>query len=169
MAASSASSLIVTPDESGTIALTYSAPAGTARPGAAPSRPPPTKLPGLLATTGYLPDGLPVLREILAQRYTDGGLPTEPEQIIVTSGAMGAISLLARLALEPGQRVVVEGVSYPHAHESFTAAGARLSALPVDRSPWDVDALASILAGGAAPRGVHHPRLPQPHRRDDDR
>lgn len=146
LTASSASSLIVTPDDSGTIALTYSAPAGT--PGLARAfESAATKLPGLLATTGYLPDGLPVLREILAQRYTAGGLPTEPGQIIVTSGAMGAISLLARSLITPGQRVVVEGVSYPHAHESFTAAGARLSALPVDRSPWDVDALAAILAG----------------------
>jgi DNA-binding transcriptional MocR family regulator len=42
---------------------------------------------------------------------------------------------------------VVEGLSYPHAHESLIAAGARLSALPVDRSPWDVEALASVLAG----------------------
>lgn len=146
LTASSASSLILTPDGTGTIALTYSAPAGT--PGLARAfESAATKLPGLLATTGYLPDGLPALREILAQQYTDGGLPTEPEQIVVTSGAMGAISLLARSLITPGQRVVVEGTSYPHAHESFTAAGARLSALPVDRSPWDVDALIPILAG----------------------
>lgn len=148
LAASSASSLIVTPDDSGTIAMTYSAPAGT--PGLARAfESAATKLPGLLATTGYLPDGLPVLREILAQRYTDGGLPTDPAQIVVTSGAMGAISLLARALVAPGQRVLVEGTSYPHAHESFTAAGARLSALPVDRSPWEPSAMAETLAGGA--------------------
>lgn len=146
LGASSASSLIVTPDDPDTIALTYSAPAG-----------PPgltrafenalTKLPGLLSTTGYLPDGLPVLREILAQRYTDGGLPTDPGQVIITSGAMGAISLLARSLISVGERVVVEGTSYPHAHESFAAAGGRLSALPVDRSPWNPEALAAVLAG----------------------
>ncbi|AWB92856.1 PLP-dependent aminotransferase family protein [Aeromicrobium chenweiae] len=144
--ASSASSLIVTPDDSDTIALTYSAPAGT--PGLARAfQTAATKLPGLLATTGYLPDGLPVLREILAQRYTEAGLPTDPGQIIVTSGAMGAISLLARVLVDPGNRVVVEGISYPHAHESFTAAGARLSALPVDRSPWEPAVMAETLAG----------------------
>ncbi|MRK01175.1 aminotransferase class I/II-fold pyridoxal phosphate-dependent enzyme [Aeromicrobium sp. S22] len=146
LAASSVSSLIVTPDDADTIALTYSAPAGT--PGLARAfETAATRLSGLLATTGYLPDGLPVLREILAQRYSDGGLPTDPEQIIVTSGAMGAISLLARVLVDPGQRVVVEGISYPHAHESFTAAGARLSALPVDRSPWEPAAMAETLAG----------------------
>ena len=146
LTASSASSLIVTPEDAGTIPLTYGAPIGP--PGLARAfEAAMTRLPGLLATTGYLPDGLPVLREILAQRYTDRGVPTEPDQIVVTSGAMGAISLLARTLLSPGQRVVVEGVSYPHAHDSFTAAGGRLSALPVGRSPWDVDALRTLLAG----------------------
>lgn len=146
LTSSSASSLIVTPDGTGTIALTYAAPIGPpglARAFEAAS----TKLPGLLATTGYLPDGLPVLREVLAQRYTDQGLPTDPDQIVVTSGAMGAISLLARTLLSPGQRVVVEGAGYPHAHDSFVAAGGRLSPLPVDGSPWDTEALRAILGG----------------------
>ena len=144
--ASSVSSLIVLPNDAGTIAMTYAAPAGP--PGLARAfESAATKLPGLLATTGYLPDGLPVLREILAQRYTDGGLPTDPDQIVVTSGAMGAISLLARTLVGRGQRVLVEGLSYPHAHDSFVAAGGRLSPLPIDRSPWDIDALTSTLAG----------------------
>ena len=146
LATSSASSLIVTPDNADTIAMTYAAPIGP--PGLTRAfETAVAKLPGLLATTGYLPDGLPVLREVLAQRYTDGGVPTEPGQIIVTSGAMGAISLLARTLVSPGQRVVVEGMGYPHAHDSFVAAGARLSPLPVDRSPWDTEALATVLSG----------------------
>jgi DNA-binding transcriptional MocR family regulator len=146
MTSSNASSLIITPEDADTIALTYSAPVGP--PGLARAfEAAAAKLPGLLATTGYLPDGLPALREILAQRYTDGGLPTDPDQIIVTAGAMGAISLLARALLSPGQRVVVEGVSYPHAHESFAAAGGRLTPLPIDDTPWSPVALRSALDG----------------------
>lgn len=145
-AASSASSLIVTPDDADTIALTYaaqSAPSGLGRAFEAAV----TKLPGLLSTTGYLPDGLPVLRDLLAQRYTDRGLPTDPDQIIVTSGALGGISLIAKTLLSPGQRVVVEGVSYPHAHEAFVSSGGRLSPLTLAEDPWDPDALASTLRG----------------------
>lgn len=145
-AVSSASSLIVTPEDSHTIALTFSAPVGPPGLGRA-FEAAVTKLPGLLATTGYLPDGLPVLREILAQRYTDRGLPTDPGQIVVTSGALGGISLLARALLERGQRVVVEGAGYPHGHESFIAEGGRLSALPMDDTPWDPQALDSTLRG----------------------
>lgn len=144
LAASSVSSLIVTPDDADTIALTYSAPVGP--PGlsrafeAAAAR-----LPGLLATTGYLPDGLPVLREAIAQRYTDGGLATSPEQIIVTNGAMGAISLVTRATIDRGDRVLVEGVGYPHAHEALVAAGARLTPLPIGDTPWDVPAMEAAL------------------------
>ena len=145
-AASSASSLIVTPDGEDTIALTYSAPAGPAGLGRA-FEAAVTKLPGLLATTGYLPDGLPVLRELIAQRYTDRGLPTDPDQIVVTSGALGAVALVAHTLLSPGSRAVVEGASYPHAHEALASVGGRLSPLPMLETPWDTSALASTLSG----------------------
>jgi len=145
--ASAASTLIGMHGDGETLALTYSAPVGPPGMTRAFERAV-EKLPGLLATSGYLPDGLPVLRELLADQYTARGLPTTPEQIIVTSGAMGAISLLARTLLSPGDRVLVEGNSYPHAHDAFTAAGGRLDALPVDGSPWDVEAMTTTLAMG---------------------
>lgn len=144
LAASSASSLIVTPDDADTIALTYSAPVGPPGMARAFERAA-ERLPGLLATTGYLPDGLPVLRELIAQHYADRGLPTDPGQIIVTSGAMGAISLLARALLSPGDRVVVEGSGYPHAHDSLVAAGGRLTPLPLDVTPWEPTGLEAAL------------------------
>jgi DNA-binding transcriptional MocR family regulator len=140
------SSLITGPSTPGTIALTYSAPAGPpglARAFAAAQE----ELPALLSTTGYLPDGLPVLRELLAQRYRDRGLPTDPEQVVVTNGAMGALSLTFRTFLSPGDRVVVEGLSYPHAYDAIVASGGRLAPLPVTEHPWDVQALGALLGG----------------------
>ena len=141
------SSLIITPDDADTIALTYSAPAGAPGLGRAFERAV-SRLSCVIGTPGYLPDGLPVLREALAQHYADRGLPTDPGQIIVTNGAIGSISLLARTFLRPGERVLVEGLSYPHGHEAFTAVGGRLAPLPVGERPWDVEALRSQLAGG---------------------
>ena len=141
--ASSTSSLVPTRDDPDTIAMTYSAwpgPPGLARAFEVAA----AGLPGLLSTTGYLPDGLPRLRSLLADRYSEEGLPTDPDQIIVTNGAMGAISLVARALARPGSRTLVEGVTYPHGADAF-AAGGRLSALPVAERPWDGldDALAS--------------------------
>jgi len=148
LAESSASSLLADSDDPNTIALTYSAPVGP--PGLARAfERAVERLPGLLTTTGYLPDGLPALREVLAQRYTDAGLATDPDQIIVTNGAMGAISLVARTLLSPGQRVLTEGLSYPHGTDAFVAAGGRLVPLPVGDTPWDVEHVTSALAGGS--------------------
>jgi len=101
-------------------------------------------LPAVLATDGYLPDGLPILRERLAARFTAQGVPTDPDQIVVTTGAQSALSLLVAVLVRPGDRVVVEGCGYPHAFDMLSRAGARLLPLPVGDDPWPVDDLARV-------------------------
>ena len=95
-------------------------------------------LPSLMATHGYLPDGLPLLRERLAQRYTEQGLATEPAQIVVTTGAQGALALLTRALCRPGGRALTEACSYPHAFDALGAVGARLVPLPLGDDPWPI-------------------------------
>lgn len=80
----------------------------------------------------YLPYGLAALREAVALRYRERGLPTDPDQILVTAGAQGAISLVGRLLIRTGDRVVLEGPTYPNAIDSLTAARARLTPVPLD-------------------------------------
>lgn len=143
-ASSAVSSLILDPDSPDDIAMTYaagSAPCGMASVFATAAE----RLPGILATTGYLPDGLLELREAIAELHTADGLPTTPDQVVVTSGAMGAINLTAQTFLAPGARVVAEGVSFPHGHDALRAAGGRLSPLPLTDHPWDAGALRDTL------------------------
>lgn len=64
-------------------------------------------------TDGYHPFGLPALREVIADRYTAGGLPTAVEQILVTSGAQHAFTLCLGEFSAPGDRVLVECPTYP--------------------------------------------------------
>lgn len=147
-AQSAVSSLIVDPDSPDDISMTYAAsaaPRGMSSVFAAAAE----KLPGILSTTGYLPDGLRELREAIADQHAADGLPTTPDQIIVTSGAMGAINLAAQTFLSPGKRVVVEGVGFPHGHDALRAAGGRLSPLPLTDHPWDVVALRDTLGRSA--------------------
>lgn len=79
----------------------------------------------------YHPLGLPELRARLAQEYTRGGLPTAPEQVIVTSGAQQAISLMAGAFLRRGDAVLLETPTYFGAIDVFRAAGAHLIGVPV--------------------------------------
>lgn len=69
-------------------------------------------LPLYAHTHGDYPAGLPVLRQALADRYTARGIPTMPEQIMVTTGAMGAVAAICRLCTSPGERVAVDSPSY---------------------------------------------------------
>ena len=105
-----------------------------------------TQLPSFLDESGFDPIGLRVLRQALAERYTARGLPTDADEIMITSGAQHAIGLLARTLLSRGDRALVESPSYPHAFEALRAAGARLVTVPVTTDEgWDEPALEQAL------------------------
>jgi len=88
-------------------------------------------LPAHLGDAGFDPIGTPELRAAIADRYTARGLPTTPDQIMVTIGAQHAIALLSRALVGRGDRAVTEVPIYPHAYEALRAAGARLVPVPV--------------------------------------
>ena len=71
-----------------------------------------------------------MLRRAIADRYTERGIRTSPERILVTNGAQQALSLLARALLAPGERVLVEGPTYPGALEAFREQAAQPLSLP---------------------------------------
>ena len=112
-------------------------------------------LPRHLTESGFDPVGIPELRAAIADRYSARGLPTDPQQIMVTIGAQHAISLLAHVLLNRGDRALIEMPTYPHAYEALREAGARL--VPVSVSPampgedpsvagWDEAGLLQALA-----------------------
>ncbi len=100
-------------------------------------------LPAHLPTHGYEAAGLPSLRAAIAERYARRGLPTGPEQIVVTSGAQHAFALLLRLLTGPGDRVVIDHPTYPNAIDAIQRAACRPAAAPLPPSGWDVEGLAA--------------------------
>jgi DNA-binding transcriptional MocR family regulator len=88
-------------------------------------------MPGALAHHGYFGLGLPALRQAIAVHLSAGGLPTTPEQVLVTSGAQQALCLVAALYVQPGDAVAIEDPTYPGAIDVFGAARARLLPIPV--------------------------------------
>ncbi|MFD0418908.1 PLP-dependent aminotransferase family protein [Streptomyces sp. NPDC127108] len=102
-------------------------------------------LPAHAPTSGYHPYGLPELRAAVAERYTRRGLPTLPGQILVTTGAQQAISLVLALLGRPGDRVLVENPSYPNALDAVRRAGLRAAPVPVTDAGWDTALVESTL------------------------
>ncbi|MFG3259731.1 PLP-dependent aminotransferase family protein [Streptomyces sp. NPDC048172] len=86
----------------------------------------------LLRADGYLPYGLPALREALADAYAQAGTPTRPDQILVTAGSQQAVWLLAQALVDPGDTVITENPTYRGALEALRSRGARLVPLPDD-------------------------------------
>ncbi|HEU5161468.1 MAG TPA: PLP-dependent aminotransferase family protein [Streptosporangiaceae bacterium] len=102
------------------------------------------RLPAHTAGPGYDPAGLGPLREAVAARYTARGLPTRPEQIMITAGAQHALNLLAEELMTPGDPVLVESPTYPHALDALRRRGARLIPVGVNAG-WDVELIATSM------------------------
>ncbi|WP_406205006.1 PLP-dependent aminotransferase family protein [Kitasatospora sp. NBC_01560] len=116
------------------------------------------QLPAYAAGHGHFPSGVPVLREAVARRYTERGLPTAPDQILITIGAMGGLYLAQRALVGRGDRVAVEAPSYAHALQALRRGDARLVPVPFARPggparqpAWDLPEWRRVLHG-AAPR-----------------
>ncbi|MBO8193410.1 PLP-dependent aminotransferase family protein [Streptomyces oryzae] len=108
---------------------------------AAPTSPPPmlqsayeralSQLSAVEGDMGYHPSGHWPLRGAVADLYTRRGVPTDPEQVVITNGGQQALSLLARAFVQPGGTVLVEAPTYPGALEAFREHAASLHTLPV--------------------------------------
>jgi DNA-binding transcriptional MocR family regulator len=109
-----------------------------------------------LAGHGYNLVGHRSLRAAIADRYTARGLPTRPDQIIVTAGGEQAISLALTLLAGPCDRVLVEHPTYPNALGAVATRGSRAVPVPMTPGPdgtsgWDLD-LFTAAVRDAAPR-----------------
>jgi DNA-binding transcriptional MocR family regulator len=101
-------------------------------------------LPTTLAGAGYEPYGALHLREQIAARYTARGVPTSADQIVVTAGAVLAISVALHAVARPGDRIVVDSPTYPGALSAIATIRAR--AVPVAlETAWDLSAWADTL------------------------
>lgn len=96
---------------------------------------------------GYDTLGTASLREAVADRYVRRGLPTTPEQILVTNGAQNAFALVLRLLAGAGDRVLIEQPTYPNALQAIRGAAARPVPVPFPAAEpgWDTDTLAATL------------------------
>ncbi|HTM30830.1 MAG TPA: PLP-dependent aminotransferase family protein [Vicinamibacterales bacterium] len=78
--------------------------------------------------SGYRP-----LREAVADYLRRSrGVNCVTEQVVIVSGVQEALATIARLLVDPGERVLMEDPGYTGALRAFAAAGARVESVPVD-------------------------------------
>jgi DNA-binding transcriptional MocR family regulator len=100
----------------------------------------------LMENQPYNPLGLWELRVRIAEQLAAAGAPTEPEQILVTSGAQQALELVTAALLRPGDLVLVEDPTFRAALQKLRACGARIEAVPTDAEGVDVAAMERVIA-----------------------
>jgi DNA-binding transcriptional MocR family regulator len=107
--------------------------------------------PRLLLSDGEPGAGLPRLRERIAARLTGQGLPTGPDQVLVTAGARAAMTLLTA-HLRPST-AVVESPTFYGILAILRRPGRRLIPVAVSHDGWDPGQLAAAFGrarGGMA-------------------
>lgn len=89
---------------------------------------------------GWLP-----LRELISERMTQRGVHVGVDDVVVTNGSQQGIDLVARLFLDPGDAIVVEGPTYIGAMQVFDAYEASYITCPVDEHGLCADSFERIL------------------------
>ena len=101
-------------------------------------------------------EGLAGLRDYVCGRLgsTDGRAPGAGE-LMITSGGIDCMELLAKSYLDPGDVVVVEAPTYLGGLMAFRGYEADVRGVPLDDDGMRVDVLADLLAGGLRPKIVY--------------
>jgi len=123
--------------------------------------------------------GLPQLREAIADFYLDRyGVAVEPQRIIVTAGASGALLLALGVLIDPGNEVLMADPGYPCNRHFVRTFEGRARPIPVDATTayqptadlvaahWTTHSRALLVATPSNPTGtlIELPRLAALHR-----
>ena len=101
----------------------------------------------LLATHGYATVGTPSLRKAIAGHYSNWGFPTKEEEILVTSGAQQALSLVMTDAVASGGPIVIEDPSYSGAVDFLHTHDIDPIALTFEAEGGHIENIRRALAG----------------------
>ena len=101
-------------------------------------------------------EGLAGVRDYVAGRleFREGTAPG-PGELMITSGGIDCMELLAKSYVDPGDVVVVEAPTYLGAIMAFRGYEADVRGVAVDGDGMRVDLLGDLLAGGLRPKIVY--------------
>ena len=98
---------------------------------------------------GYLPSpGIPAAREAVANDYTNRGVPTTPDRVLITTGTSEGIDLAMNALVDEGDEVLVPLPTYPMYTAIIAKIGAQARYYRTDpNNGWqpDIDHLRSLI------------------------
>ncbi|MDX5401907.1 MAG: PLP-dependent aminotransferase family protein [Rhodobacterales bacterium] len=98
------------------------------------------------AAMQYAPsDGLPRLREQIAQLMVDDGTPCRPEDVLILQGSQQGLDFAAKMLVDPGDVIITEDPTFLGALIAFDPSQPRYAAVPMDTDGMRMDALETAL------------------------
>ena len=95
-------------------------------------------------TVDDLTNGNASLRRQIARRYLADGIPIQPDELIITNGALEGLNLCLQAVTQPGDTVIIESPTFYAALQALERLG--LKAVEVPNHPRDGIELASLAA-----------------------
>lgn len=99
-----------------------------------------------------LTEGFKPLRESISSRMNEKGIPSNPDNILITTGSQQAIYLLSRIMISHGDVVLTENPTYLSALQVFRSFGASVVAVNGDEDGMDPEDLEEKIK-------KHHPKF----------
>ncbi len=91
-------------------------------------------------TDGYVP-----LKHDLVEVMAEEGIAALPEDIVITHGAQQGLDLLAKILINPGDHIIMEGPTYVGALNSFVSYQPVIHSIPLDERGLMVEVLEETL------------------------
>lgn len=99
--------------------------------------------------------GLLTLLESLSGFLEKKGLPVKTNRLLITTGSLQAINILAKVFTDPGDKILVENPCFIGALSAFKSYGAELVGLPLDSSGLIIEELQKRIREGNAPKFLY--------------
>ena len=102
-------------------------------------------------------EGRDELKRELAVIMGQEGIDADPEHVLVTTGSQQALDLLARILIDSGDDIIIEGPTYLGALAAFRPAGPHMRTIHLDTEGLPVADLERVLDewSGPAPKFVY--------------
>lgn len=104
-------------------------------------------------------EGTPELRNAIVRLMAQDSINIHPEDIIITDGGQQALDLLAKIFVNPGDKILVEAPSYVGAIQVFNSYQADMISIPLDENGLQVELLEKELkelkTKGARPKFLY--------------
>jgi 2-aminoadipate transaminase len=91
-------------------------------------------------------DGFAPLKDYIASHMTRMGIPTQPNEILITNGCQQGLDLVRRVFVGYDDSIVLEEPTYPGAINVFSGGRIRKLTVPMTESGADMETIESLLS-----------------------